>query len=399
MRFIRILSFLLLLSCLLSSCHATQPTTDDSTSTPQTNESTTEAITTEPIETVWLDALPDVDYFALSEEELWALVPENEELIQQIVDIYRYVAEHEQDALAQHWAQASPSPEGCPGRAQVLSLAEIDLLIPYLLKVAKDGIAHYYALTNATEAFDPAERNHAMTIARWTRYIALDLFCEEATSHWNTIRTEILESDRTAAEKDLLLADAKLRVFLTAYREGNAGVDHPLDALTGADHLVFSAEELVALIPSDTAIEEALVPLSESLIAHYEQNGLFHLSAPPDEVPYQADALAIDPNIIPHLLAYGHRSEVLSADMKANEDAYVAQGYTPGAWQKELHRARVLRDLACALMGVTLSERTDFLNDLTDKGIDVLITEDGAVATNHSVRILRLYCYTLKTGS
>jgi len=219
MRFIHLLSFLLLLSCLLSSRLSTQPTTDDSTSTPQTNESTTEAVTTEPVETVWLDALPDVDYFALSEEELWALVPENEELIQQIVDIYRYVAEHEQDALAQHWAQASPSPEGCPGRAQVLSLAEIDLLIPYLLKVAKDGIAHYYALTNATEAFDPAERNHAMTIARWTRYIALNLFCEEATSHWNTICTEILESDRTGAEKDLLLADAKLRVFLTAFAE------------------------------------------------------------------------------------------------------------------------------------------------------------------------------------
>ena len=225
MRFIRILSFLLLLSCLLSSCLSTQPTTDDSTSTPQTNESTTEAITTEPIETVWLDAL------------------------------------------------------------------------------------------------------------------------------------------------------------------------------SAADYLTLSAEELVALIPSDTAIKEALVPLSESLIAHYEQNGLFHLSAPPDEMPYQADALAINSNIIPHLLAYGHRSEVLSADMKANEDAYIAQGYQPGAWQKELHRARVLRDLACALMGVTLSERTDFLNDLTDKGIDVLITEDGAVATNHSVRILRLYCYTLNTGS
>ncbi len=165
-----------------------------------------------------------------------------------------------------------------------------------------------------------------------------------------------------------------------------------LDALSTADYLTLSAEELIALIPSDAAIEEALVPLSESLIAHYEQNGLFHLSAPPDEVPYQADAVAIDPNIIPHLLAYGHRSEVLSADMKENEDTYVAQGYQPGAWQKELNRGRVLRDLACALMDVTLSERTDFLNGLTDKSIDVLTTGNGAVATNHSIRILRLYC-------
>ncbi len=212
MRFIRILSLLLLLSCLLSSCLSTQPTTDDSSSsTPQANESTTEAVTTEPVETVWLDALPDVDYMNLSEEELWALVPADAAWITKVQSIVNLLEDEYRNGELEY------SSIFYAHRENAIALG--DMVIPYLLRYARETHIELETLRKSDELDDVEAfeaRKHEYKFVQWANATAVQAMKEiHAESKINALiqaldpayRSETVGYEYTAA----------LRVFFSEY--------------------------------------------------------------------------------------------------------------------------------------------------------------------------------------